>query len=98
MAPVTVPKTFTCGICSSVLASQRALDNHMCVLHDDCGEAPLRNPITFRCAVCGEAFARRDDLIVHLGRRGHGHPSEGDASRPARAKRPRRQAGSGAGS
>jgi hypothetical protein len=63
------------------LDSQRELDNHMCLRHDDCGEARLGTPITFRCATCGEAFARRDDLYAHLLQLGHGNPSAWGKSR-----------------
>jgi len=87
MPALTVPKTFDCEICSAVLKSQRDLDNHMCLLHDDCGEARLGTPITFRCATCGEAFARRGDLFAHLQRLGHGHPAEWDRARPPGAQR-----------
>jgi uncharacterized C2H2 Zn-finger protein len=86
---LTSTKTFDCGICGAVLRSQRDLDNHMCLLHDDCGAARLGTPITFRCAACGEAFARRYDLLTHLRQRGHGHPAERDKVRPQRAPRPR---------
>jgi uncharacterized C2H2 Zn-finger protein len=89
MPALTVPKTFVCEICSVVLRSQRDLDNHMCLLHDECGEARLGSPITFRCATCGEAFARRGDLFAHLCQRGHGHPAEWDKARPPGAQRPR---------
>lgn len=95
MSPVTVPKTYDCEICHAALKSQRDLDNHMCLRHDDCGEARLGAPITFRCISCGEAFARRSDLYAHMQKSDHGHPSEwgkgrqiGRASgrgRPARA-------------
>ncbi len=59
MRTLTSPKTFDCEVCSAVLKSQRDLDNHMCLLHDECGAARLGAPITFRCATCGEAFAPR---------------------------------------
>jgi hypothetical protein len=85
---LTPPKTFDCGICSAALKSQRDLDNHMCLRHDDCREAHLGTPITFRCATCGEAFARRGDLLAHLRQRGHGHPAESPNARPG-ASRPR---------
>ena len=87
MPALTSPKTFDCGICSAVLRSQRDLDNHMCLLHDECGAARLGTPITFRCATCGEAFARRGDLLAHLRQRGH--PTERDKVRPQGAQRPR---------
>ena len=89
MRTVTSPKTFDCEICSTVLKSQRDLDNHMCLLHDECAEARLGTPITFRCATCREAFARRGDLLAHLRQRGHGHPAEQDKVRPPGAQRPR---------
>ena len=87
MPALTSAKTFDCEICSAVLRSQRDLDNHMCLLHDDCGAARLGTPITFRCATCGEAFARRGDLFAHLRQRGHGHPAEWDKARPPGAQR-----------
>ena len=87
MPALTSPKTFDCAICSAVLASQRDLDNHMCLLHDDCSEAHLGTPITFRCATCGEAFARRRDLFAHLRQRGHGHPAEWNKGRLPGARR-----------
>jgi uncharacterized C2H2 Zn-finger protein len=83
------PKTFDCEICSAALKSQRDLDNHLCLLHDECGEARLGAPITFRCATCGEAFARRGDLFAHLRQRGHGHPAAWDKARPPGAPRSR---------
>jgi uncharacterized C2H2 Zn-finger protein len=89
MPALTSAKTFDCEICSAVLRSQRELDNHMCLRHDDCAAARLGAPITFRCATCGEAFARRGDLFVHLGKRGHGHPAEWDKERPPGAQRQR---------
>ena len=97
MATLTTPKTFDCGVCSAALKSQRDLDNHMCLLHDDCGEARLGTPITFRCATCGEAFARRSDLFAHQNERDHGHPGEWDKARPAGAQRPRRRPGARSG-
>ena len=87
MRTLTPPKAFDCAICSVVLKSQRDLDNHMCLLHDDCAEARLGTPITFRCATCGEAFARRGDLLAHLRQRDHGHPAEWDRARPPGAQR-----------
>jgi uncharacterized C2H2 Zn-finger protein len=94
---LTSSKTFDCAICSAVLKSQRELDNHLCLLHDDCGAARLGAPITFRCATCGEAFARRGELLAHLRRRVHGHPAEHDKARPPGAQRqrgrPRRRSG-----
>jgi len=86
---LTPSKTFDCAICSAVLKSQRDLDNHLCLLHDECGAAHLGAPITFRCAACGEAFARRGDLLAHLRRRGHGPLAEWDKARPPGAQRPR---------
>ena len=86
MRTLSPPKTFDCEICSAVLKSQRELDNHMCLLHDDCAEARLGTPITFRCATCGEAFARRGDLLAHLRQRGHGHPTKRDKLRPPGAQ------------
>ena len=83
MPALTSPKTYDCEMCSAVFKSQRDLDNHLCLIHDECGAARLGTPITFRCAVCGEAFARRGDLLAHLSRRGHGHPAEpGEAGTP----------------
>jgi hypothetical protein len=75
----TSPKTFVCEVCSAVLGSQRDLDNHLCLLHDDCENARLGGPITFRCAACGAAFARRGDLFVHQREYGHGRSGDGDA-------------------
>ncbi len=89
MPALTPPKTYDCKICSAALRSQRELDNHMCLLHDECDEARLGTPITFRCATCGAAFARRGDLFAHLHERGHGHPAEWDRSRPPGTQRVR---------
>jgi uncharacterized C2H2 Zn-finger protein len=97
MTALTVPKTFVCELCSAVLKSQRDLDNHMCLAHDDCGEARLGAAITFRCATCGQAFARRSDLFAHLQRRGHGHPAAWDKARAPGTPRPRRQSRSRGG-
>ena len=93
MPALASPKTFDCAICSAVLTSQRDLDNHMCLLHDDCGEAHLGTSITFRCATCGEAFARRGDLFAHQHKRDHGHPTEWDMARPPGAQRLRGRSG-----
>ncbi len=93
MPALASAKIFACAICSAVLDSQRDLDNHMCLLHDDCGEAHLGTPITFRCVTCREAFARRRDLFSHLRRRGHGHPAEWDMARPPGAQRLRGRPG-----
>ncbi len=82
MTALTAPKTYECSLCGAALKSQRDLDNHMCLLHDDCAGARLGTPITFRCATCGEAFTVRSDLYAHLLRRGHGHPAEWDKARP----------------
>jgi uncharacterized C2H2 Zn-finger protein len=92
MPSVTTPKTYDCEICHAALKSQRDLDNHMCLRHDDCGEARLGSPITFRCVTCGHAFERRSDLRDHMQKLGHGHPSEWDKPRPlggARRRPPR---------
>ena len=97
MPTVTSPKTYDCEICAAALKSQRDLDNHKCLRHDDCGEARLGTPITFRCATCGEGFARRGDLFAHQQERGHGHPSEWDKPRQPGAQgrrgRPRSSGG-----
>jgi uncharacterized C2H2 Zn-finger protein len=94
---LTPHRTFDCEVCSAVLKSQRDLDNHMCLLHDECAEARLGTPITFRCATCGEAFARRGDLLAHLRQRGHGRSEERDKVRPPGARqlrgRPRSRSG-----
>ena len=82
MPAATTPKTFDCDICHAALKTQRELDNHMCLRHDDCGEARLGAAITFRCITCGEAFARRSDLYAHQQKDGHGNPSEWDKPRP----------------
>lgn len=97
MPAIAAPKTFVCGICSAALRSQRELDTHMCLAHDDCGEARLGTAITFRCATCGEAFPRRGDLFAHMQRCDHGHPAEWDKARPPGTQRPRRRAGSRSG-
>jgi hypothetical protein len=89
MTALTAPKTYDCEVCSAALSTQRELDNHMCLLHDDCGEARLGTPITFRCATCGEAFNLRSDLYEHQQAQGHGHPAEWDKARPPGVKRPR---------
>jgi uncharacterized C2H2 Zn-finger protein len=93
MPTLTSPRTFDCKICSAVLQSRRDLDNHLCLLHDDCADAKPGTPITFRCATCGEAFARRGDLFAHLRRRGHGHPAEWDMARPPGTQRLRSRLG-----
>lgn len=97
MPALTTPKTYDCTICSAALRSRRELENHLCLVHDECGEANLGTPITFRCATCGEAFARRGDLYEHLQACGHGHPAEWDKARPPGTQRPRRRARSRAG-
>jgi hypothetical protein len=89
MPAVTTPKTFDCAICKAALRSQRELDNHMCLLHDECGEAHLGSVITFRCATCREAFTRRSDLYIHLCERGHGNPAEWDKAREPGVQRRR---------
>ncbi len=90
MPALTTPrKTYDCEICHAELRSQRDLDNHMCLQHDQCSEARLGTPITFRCATCGESFARRGDLFAHQTERGHGRPSEWGKARPAAAQRNR---------
>ena len=89
MRTLTSPKTYDCEICGAAFKSRRVLDSHMCLLHDDCGEARLGAPVTFRCATCGEGFARRGDLLAHLRRLGHGHPAEWDKARPAPSPHPR---------
>ena len=95
MPALTSPKTFDCEVCSAALRTQRDLDNHMCLHHDDCGEARLGTPITFRCATCGEGFARRGDLFTHQQERGHGHPSEWGKPRVRGRQRPARPAAGG---
>ena len=82
MPATTTPKTFDCDICHAALKTQRELDNHMCLRHDDCGEARLGAAITFRCITCGEAFTRRSELYAHQQKDGHGNPSEWDKPRP----------------
>jgi uncharacterized C2H2 Zn-finger protein len=82
MPAATTPKTYDCTICHAALKSQRDLDNHMCLRHDDCGEARLGAAITFRCITCGEAFERRSDLVAHQQKHGHGNPAEWDKPRP----------------
>jgi hypothetical protein len=93
----TAPKTFECALCSAALVSQRELDNHLCLVHDECGEAHLGSPITFRCATCGEAFTRRSDLYAHMSQRDHGHPSTWDKAgleaQQRRRRRPPRTSG-----
>jgi uncharacterized C2H2 Zn-finger protein len=89
MASATVPKTYDCAVCKAELRSQRDLDNHMCLAHDQCGEARLGTPITFRCAACGEAFERRGDLYEHQVQCGHGHPHEFGKARPPAGQRGR---------
>ena len=82
MPAATTPKTYDCAICHAALKSQRDLDNHMCLRHDDCGEARLGAAITFRCITCGEAFTRRSDLFAHQQKNDHGNPEEWDKPRP----------------
>ena len=88
MPAVTSRKTYDCTICAAQLNTQRDLDNHMCLVHDECGEARLGTPITFRCATCGEAFSRRGDLLAHMEKNGHGHVG-GDKIRGQGGRRPR---------
>jgi hypothetical protein len=96
LTPVTATKkTFPCRICNAQLESQRDLDNHMCLRHDDCGEARLGTPITFRCGTCGEAFSRRDDLFEHLKKEGHGNPAEWNKARGPGRRTARTQPKSG---
>ena len=86
----TTPETFECALCSAALVSQRELNNHLCLVHDECGKARLGSPITFRCATCGEAFTRRSDLYVHMSRSDHGRSSawgEGGLSGAQRKRR-----------
>jgi uncharacterized C2H2 Zn-finger protein len=97
MPAVTTPKTFVCETCHATLQSQRELDTHLCLAHDDCGEAHVGTPITFRCATCGEAFSRRSDLFSHQKTRGHGHPGAWGKGRPAGAERSRRRPPGGRG-
>ncbi len=94
MPSATTPKTFDCEICKAALKSQRDLDNHMCLRHDDCGEARLGAAITFRCITCGQAFARRSDLFAHQQKRGHGNPSEWDKPRQVGQRGRRRSSSS----
>ena len=89
MPALASPKTYDCTICSAALKSQRDLDNHMCLAHDQCGEARLGTPITFRCAACGAAFARRGDLLAHMDSNGHGHTEPGDKVRSQGGRRAR---------
>jgi hypothetical protein len=91
MPALTAAKTFVCATCDAILKSPRDLDNHMCLRHDDCGQARLGATLTFRCASCSEAFDRRSDLFAHLKERGHGHPAEWDMARPPGEERPRRR-------
>lgn len=91
MPAVTTAKTFDCDLCDVVLKSQRELDNHLCLVHDDCSGSRLGTPITFRCATCGAAFTRRSELFAHQLGHGHGHPGEWDLSRPPGEQRPRRR-------
>ena len=41
MRTLTTPKTFDCRICSAALKSQRDLDTHMFLRHDECAAARL---------------------------------------------------------
>ena len=90
-----LPPRPTIEICHAALKSQRDLDNHMCLRHDDCGEARLGAAITFRCITCGEAFARRSDLFAHHRSTGTETPrsgtsrvrsASGDVGGPSRAR------------
>lgn len=89
MTALTTYKTFDCGRCSAVFTSQRELDSHLCLIHDECSAPFLATPITFRCAICGEAFERRSALLAHMSRCGHGHPAEPGQVRTPGAPRPR---------
>jgi uncharacterized C2H2 Zn-finger protein len=97
MPALTSQKTFDCEICSAALRTQRDLDNHMCLYHDQCGEARLGTPITFRCATCGDGFARRGDLYTHMRERGHGHPAEWGKPRSLGGQRQRGRSRTGGG-
>jgi hypothetical protein len=63
---LTSRKTLDCEICGAVLKSQRELDNHLCLLHDEYGAARLGAPIAFRCAA--ERHVRRCALLSSVAR------------------------------
>jgi hypothetical protein len=84
-------RTHECTICRVALGSERELNAHMCLKHDECGESRLGGAITFRCMTCGEGFSRRSDLFTHLQERGHGNPSQWDKPQTAAERRARRR-------
>ena len=51
---------FTCSICNNSFHSQRNLDRHIAVVHDQ------NKP--FECGACGLSFARKERLKQHIER------------------------------
>ena len=76
-------KTYDCELCGASLQSKWALDNHLCLFHDQCGPVRPGAEITFRCAACDASFGRRSDLIAHMESTGHGSARSRAESRPA---------------
>jgi len=82
------PKTYDCELCGAALQSKWALDNHLCLFHDQCGPLRPGAEVTFRCAACGAAFGRRSELVAHMESVGHGGSGGRAAATPA-ARAPR---------
>ena len=83
MPVMSSSKTYDCGLCGAAFQSNRALENHLCLMHDQCGSPRPGAEITFRCAACGSAYARRSELLAHMESSGHGRPHGADDARPA---------------
>ncbi len=83
MPVMSSSKTYDCGLCGAALQSRWALDNHLCLMHDQCGGPRPGAEITFRCAACGAAFMRRSELLAHMESSGHGAPRGAGDARPA---------------
>ena len=83
MPVASSPKTYDCELCGASLQSKWALDNHLCLFHDQCGTVRPGAEITFRCAVCDASFGRRSELIQHMESSGHGSASSTAETRSA---------------
>ena len=59
-------KPHSCEICGVRIHSERELDLHNYLFHEERSGSPIGAPITFRCASCDAAFAERPDLLAHL--------------------------------
>jgi hypothetical protein len=76
-----------CEICAAMVHSQRELDLHNYLFHEERPGSPIGAPITFRCASCRAAFAERRDLLAHLAAH-HGGARQGLRHSPRRRRRP----------